>query len=70
MQQTTARLREGNLSEPGRLSSVGFTQISAASTGVTMNQTVDLPPQLKTALEAARQLQDALEVAIRTALRR
>lgn len=66
MQQTTALLREGNLSELGRLSSVGSTQISAASTGVTMNQTVDLPPQLKTALEATRQLQDALQVAIRT----
>jgi hypothetical protein len=67
MRDTLARVREQNASELARLFSVGSGQVSAESTKIASEETVNPMPQFEAALNAIKQMQEAIQEAFRSA---
>jgi hypothetical protein len=67
MRDTLARVREQNASELARLFSVGSGQVSGESTKIASEETVNPMPQFEAALNAIKQMQEAIQEAFRSA---
>jgi hypothetical protein len=60
-------VREQNASELARLFSVGSGQVSGESTKIASEETVNPMPQFEAALNAIKQMQEAIQEAFRSA---
>ena len=67
MRDTLARVREQNASELARLFSVGSGQVSAESTKIGSEDTVNPMPQFEAVLNAVKQMQETIQEACRRA---